>query len=138
MGRRGTDVAGADRWERARMRGTGSELFVRKWQRARPSRPGVNGSRNTHSHCHTDECQGADGWPSGTGENGRRHYASVCGNRRGARGYRHGGINKTPTHFVYAKIFIWISSLSHHAYRALQRTVVWELGSTAFGGGGCV
>jgi hypothetical protein len=44
----------------------------------------------------------------GAGWNGHRRYA-------GARGYEHGGINKTPTDFVFAKLFIRISSLSQHA-----------------------
>jgi hypothetical protein len=34
---------------------------------------------------------------TGAGWNGRWHYASACGNRRGARGYERRGINKTPT-----------------------------------------
>jgi hypothetical protein len=47
--------------------------------------------------------------------NGCRHYAGACGCQRGARGYGHGGINKTPTYFVFAKLSIRISSLSKHA-----------------------
>jgi hypothetical protein len=52
---------------------------------------------------------------TGSGWNERRHYVGARGNRRGARGYGRGGINKTPTDFVFAKLFIRISSLSQHA-----------------------
>jgi hypothetical protein len=90
---RGMDAAGADRWERVRTHGTGSDLFVQKRKRARPSRPGTNGSWNAHNHYHTDAYQGADGWPSGAGENGRglERAPTLC--RRASYGRR--GRNKT-------------------------------------------
>jgi hypothetical protein len=63
---------------------TGSELFARKRQWARPLRPGANGSWNAYNHYHADECQGADGWPSGVGENGRglERAPALCGRTR--------------------------------------------------------
>jgi hypothetical protein len=47
--------------------------------------------------------------------NGHRHYVSAHGCRRGACSYGRGGINKTPTYFVFAILSIQISSLSQHA-----------------------
>jgi hypothetical protein len=109
----------------SRARGCESEYRVRAWAKGES---GTTIAVETRVWVQT-------GATSGAGLNGR----VLERGRAGARGYGCGGINKSSSILVICQSLFQINSLSQHAQRTLQGTMVWKFGPSAnFGGGAFV
>jgi hypothetical protein len=121
----------------ARTRGTGRGL----WVHTRRAQTQVNGHRRVGSGANTISSRGRKAiraqplrWGHVSGHRRVRERARAAGgagargSRRGARGYGGGGYKLPLPQLYFCQSLFHISSLSQHAQRALQGTVVWEVG----------
>jgi hypothetical protein len=121
----------------ARTRGTGRGL----WANTRRAQTQVNGRRRVGPGTNTISSRRRKairaqplrwGHVSGCGRVRERACvaggAGTRGSRRGARGYGGGGYKLPLQQHLFCQSLFQISSLSQHAQRALQGTVVWEVG----------